>query len=153
MTKLINCLNDERNAILELIMLLKNEQDFLINADISNLEKITAKKTDIIRAISELSNIRNNTFISAGYEAHTISMHEWLNNTKNSAASTIWDEILSLAKSAKELNHTNGLLINRHHTRNQNTLNTLQGVLPGTGFYGPDGQPKLLAATRSRVIG
>ncbi len=131
MTKLTNCLNDEKDAILELVALLKKEQHFLINADISNLEKITVKKTSIVKKTSELSNIRNNIFISAGYEAHTISMHAWLNDANNNAASTIWNEILSLAKSAKELNQTNGLLINRHHTQNQKYTECLTGCLAG----------------------
>ena len=91
--------------------------------------------------------------VSAGYEPQRIGMEEWLNNPVNNEVSVIWSEILSLAKSAKELNNTNGLLINRHLTRNQNTLNALQGALPGAGFYGPDGQSKLQAATRSLVIG
>lgn len=153
MTDLTNCLSDEKIAILKLISLMKEEQDSLINADIINLQTLTIQKVEIVREMSELGRIRHKILISTGYEPQKISMEEWLNGAVDSETSAIWTEILSLAKSAKELNNTNGLLINRHITRNQNTLNVLQGVLPGAGFYGPDGQSKLQAATRSLVIG
>lgn len=153
MAILTTCFNDEKIAILKLVALMKEEQHCLIDADISNLQKLTIQKTEIIREMSELGNIRHNILVSAGYEPQKIGMQEWLNSAADSEVSVIWTEILSLAKSAKELNDTNGLLINRHLTRNQNTLNVLQGALPGAGFYGPDGQSKLQAATRSLVIG
>lgn len=153
MAILTTCFNDEKVAILKLVTLMKEEQHCLIDADISNLQKLTIQKSQIVREMSELGNIRHNILVSAGYEAQKIGMQEWLNNAADSEISVIWTEILSLAKSAKELNDTNGLLINRHLTRNQNTLNVLQGALPNAGFYGPDGQSKLPAATRSLVIG
>lgn len=153
MENLANCLSDEKIAILKLISLMKEEQDFLINADIINLQTLTIQKAEIVREMSELGKIRHKILISTGYEPLKISMEEWLNGTVDSETGIIWTEILSLAKSAKELNNTNGLLINRHISRNQNTLNVLQGELPGAGFYGPDGQSKLLAATRCLIIG
>lgn len=153
MANLANCLSDEKIAILKLISLMKEEQDFLINADIINLQTLTIQKAEIVREMSELGKIRHKILISTGYEPLKISMEEWLHGTTDSEAEIIWTEILSLAKSAKELNNTNGLLINRHITRNQNTLNVLRGELPGAGFYGPDGQSKLLAATRCLIIG
>lgn len=153
MTNLTNCLNKEKIAILQLVAIMKEEQNYLINADISSLQKLTIQKAEVVKEMSELGSIRHNISVSAGHEPEKTSMEEWLNDVVGSEAGVIWTEILSLAKSAKELNNTNGLLINRHLTRNQNTLNVLQGTLPGTGFYGPDGQSKLLAATRSLVIG
>jgi flagella synthesis protein FlgN len=153
MTNLATSFNDEKIAILKLVTLMKEEQNCLIDADISSLQNLTIQKAQIIREISELGNTRHSILVSAGYEPPKIGMEEWLNSAADSEVSVIWAEILSLAKSAKELNNTNGLLINRHLTRNQNTLNVLQSALPGAGFYGPDGQSKLQAATRSLVIG
>ena len=153
MKDISDCFNNEKNAIFELINIIKEEQNYLIDADIGNLQKLTIKKSEIIRKISGLSNIRLNTLVSIGYEAQNIGLQEWLDNTVDSGVHAIWTEILLLAKAAKELNNTNGLLINKHLTLNKNTLNVLQGALPGEGIYGPDGQSKLHASTRSLVIG
>lgn len=153
MRSIATSLNDEKNAILELVVLMKAEQNCLVDADMSSLQNLTIQKAKIIREVTELGIARHKTFVSAGYDPLKISMQEWLHSARDSEASGIWAEILALAKSAKELNNTNGLLINRHITRNQNTLNVLQGALPGAGFYGPDGQSKLQAGTRGLVIG
>lgn len=147
------CFNDEKNAILELVNIIKEEQNYLIDADIANLQRLTIKKSEIIRKIAELSNIRHNTLVSIGYEPRNINMQEWLDSIIDSNVHAIWTEILLLAKTAKELNNTNGLLINKHLTLNKNTLNVLQGTLSGEGIYGPDGQSKLHASTRSWVMG
>ena len=64
-----------------------------------------------------------------------------------------WMELLALAQSAKQINRTNGILINTHMMRNQAALNILHGNPQGSNLYGPDGQSSTKTEARGVVVG
>jgi flagella synthesis protein FlgN len=80
-------------------------------------------------------------------------MREWLESAASHGdAANSWQELLQLARSAKSLNNTNGLLITKHMARNQKALNILQGGR-NNNFYGPNGQSTATIRSRGLVVG
>ena len=63
-----------------------------------------------------------------------------------------WNALIETARAAKEINRTNGLLINRHLTLNQNALKALRGDAMQESFYGPNGQSMAKLGSRNLVI-
>jgi flagella synthesis protein FlgN len=147
-------LNDEHKAVHHLIQLLKQEQAQLIDADIDGLTVLTEEKAKAVAHMAELADLRYQALAAAGFAPKEAGMQEWLKSPSATVtADKSWNELLTLARSAKELNRTNGLLINKHMMRNQTALNVLHGNAPGGAFYGPDGQSTAKSTTRNLVIG
>jgi flagellar biosynthesis protein FlgN len=149
----IDHLNEEYDAMASLLELIKQEQKYLIEANIEDLTKATEGKSKIVEKIAELAKDRHQGLASAGYPPNDASMQIWLEKTSDIVASSIWSKLLEIAQSAKELNRTNGLLINQHLTRNRNALNALQGTSDGSHFYGPNGRSTTKPSPRRLVIG
>ena len=149
-----NNLHEEQKVAGRLIAILQQEQACLIDANIEGLSALTEEKATAVTQLSELAKSRHNQLALIGFASSEAGMQEWLNSTNvNAAAEKSWTELLSLAKSAKELNLTNGLLINKHMAHNQNALNVLQINPQGGNFYGPDGQAAAKPGSRNLVIG
>lgn len=146
-------LQDETQAARTLLELLKQEQAQLIAADINALTALTDEKTRAIARISELASRRYATLAAAGFEAQETGMQAWLEKSAQSKFRQVWDELLSLAQSAKEMNRINGLLINKHLANNQQALNILRGGQTGQSFYGPNGQSATNTRARGLAIG
>ncbi|MGV8900057.1 MAG: flagella synthesis protein FlgN [Burkholderiaceae bacterium] len=146
-------LHDEHTAVSSLISLLQKEQDTLIAANIEELPSLIAEKAAIVAKMAELANQRQLALTATGFSLEHNSMDQWIAQTCDDVARTLWHELLSLAKSAEELNRINGKLINQHATYNQNALNILQGVPVGGNFYGPNGKSTVKPPTRKLIIG
>ncbi|MFC6521284.1 flagella synthesis protein FlgN [Undibacterium arcticum] len=147
----IDRLAEEHQAIVDLNQILEQEQAHLIQADIDGLNSLVDEKNRIVARMTALTNARHQSLAAAGYAASDAGMQSWLDHKGDH--SDHWKTLLSLAKSAKEINRTNGLLINKHMTRNQQALNVLQGTAPSSNFYGPNGQATSQASTRRLVVG
>jgi flagella synthesis protein FlgN len=149
-----NSLNEEHKATRYLIQLLKQEQAQLIEADIEGLIALTEEKSKVVAQITELTKLRYQALAAAGFAPREAGMKAWLKDSAATAtANKSWTELLELARAAKELNRTNGLLINKHMLRNQTALNVLRGNAQDSNFYGPDGQSTAPTGTRNLVIG
>jgi flagellar biosynthesis protein FlgN len=146
-------LSEENKAARSLLQLLQQEQDRLVAAKIDGLVELTEEKAKIVARMTELANQRHTALASAGFEPKETGMKAWLEKAASKAISKSWTELLSLMRHAKEMNRTNGLLINKHLVRNQIALNVLQGTPQGGSFYGPDGQAKPYASARGLAIG
>lgn len=153
MTSPTSTLQDEHAAVSALVRLLQKEQDKLIAADIEGLPAVIAEKAAIVARMSELANHRQLALAAAGLSLEQNSMDQWIAQTGNSTAHSLWQDLLSLAKSAQELNRINGKLINQHASYNQNALSILQGVPVSGSFYGPNGKSTIKPLTRNLVIG
>lgn len=153
MTNPTATLHDEHAAISSLIRLLEKEQDTLIAANIEGLPTLIAEKAAIVAKMAELANQRQLALTATGFSLEQNGMDQWIAQTSDDVARTLWQELLSLAKSAEELNLINGKLINQHATYNQNALNVLQGVPVGGNFYGPNGKSTVKPPTRKLIIG
>ena len=147
-------LNEEHKAAAQLLQLLKLEQNHLVEADIDGLTALIEEKSKIVMRMTELAKWRHRTLGAIGFEPAETGMQAWLaSSAAHATAGKSWTELLAVAQSAKELNRTNGLLINRHMTRNQNTLSILMGNPQGSNVYGPNGQANSKATSRGFVVG
>lgn len=146
-------LAEECNTARCLIQLLQQEQTHLIEANIESLTRLTEEKAQVIARMSELATQRYRTLASTGFAPQETGMQTWLKSaTAEPAAHKTWNTLLTLARSAKELNRTNGLLINQHMTRTQTVLNVLHGNNQTTNFYGPNGQSTSIQASPRSVV-
>lgn len=151
---LAQALAEEVRAAGALLDLLRLEQAHLVDANIDELIKVTEEKTKIVARMGELSLGRHRSLANAGLEASEEGMQKWASSpTADAAAAQSWSALLELAREAKELNRTNGLLIGRHLARNQAALNILQGNDQAGGMYGPNGQSAAQSGSRRLVIG
>lgn len=151
---LAQTLAEEVLAAGTLLDLLRQEQAHLVDANIDELIKVTEEKTKIVARMGELSLGRHRSLASAGLEASDEGMQKWAGSpAADPTAAQSWKALLELAREAKELNRTNGLLIGRHLARNQSALNILQGSGQGGNMYGPNGQAASHSGSRRLVIG
>ncbi len=146
-------LKEEIALTTELIGILNEEQAHLVAADIKGLVAVTEQKSQVVSRISALTMQRYSRLAQAGYKAMEGGMRAWLDATPHDArCDAEWAELLKLAQSVKSLNNTNGILIGKHLTYNQNALNILRGTR-ATGFYGPDGQATTKVQRHGVVVG
>jgi flagella synthesis protein FlgN len=144
----------EHQAAAQLLKLLQQEQAQLIQNDIDRLMALTEEKASIVARMTTLANGRHRALGDAGFEPRESGMQAWLKSAPaTKAISEAWAGLLTLAQSAKEINHNNGILINRHLSRNRNALNVLQGPPQGGNLYGPNGQSMSRTSTRGVVVG
>ena len=148
-----NSLQEEITLTSQLVDILKREQAHLIAADINGLKAVTEEKSQVVSKISALTAQRYHALKLAGFDAMEGGMRAWIKSSKQLAeVDQAWANLLQLAQTVKNLNNTNGLLIGKHITYNQNALNVLQGTR-ATGFYGPDGQTTNKLRQRGLVVG
>jgi flagella synthesis protein FlgN len=146
-------LAEEYRLTQQMIELLKQEQAHLIKADIEGLIAITDEKSKTAAKMAELANQRHQALAKAGFAPQDGGMQTWLDtDSARPEAIENWQELLKLTKSAKSMNNTNGLLINKHMTHNQKALNVLRGNIGGN-FYGPNGQSTATFRPRGLVVG
>ncbi len=145
---------EEIEAADRLVALLKQEQEYLIKADIEGLTALTEEKAKAVSAMSELATARHRSLASAGLPATEEGMQQWMKSVAPTApAGRSWSRLLDRMRSAKELNRTNGILITTHLSRNQSALNVLQQNVRGDAFYGPNGQATVKPSGRGLVVG
>lgn len=151
--RLLENLSEENLAIQNLVALIQDEQALLINASIEEIKQVIDRKAQHVAKLAELSNKRYLTLAMAGHQPDESGMQTWINQNAANTVNDAWQSLLTQVKAAKELNHTNGLLINTHLSRNQNTLNVLRGSNKSSSFYGPDGQTTGVTKSRTIVVG
>ncbi len=151
-----NSLDQEVGAARELIDILQEEQNQLLAIRIDELEPLVAKKAAVVTRLTQYTRTRHESLEKAGFAPNLAGMNAWLDSIQGQPdadkAGKNWAELVSLTQSAKELNRLNGMLIASHMARNQQALSILHGSKPGSGMYGPDGQPSRAAATPTRSV-
>jgi len=146
-------LNDEIAAASQLAAVLQREQALLIDADVDALPDLTQEKAKLIAQIAVLANTRYQALAAAGFTDDEAGMKAWTESSAPAAAVKAWNDLLAVAREAKELNRINGVLIGKHISRNQATLSVLQAGRQGPALYGPDGQTSSKGGSRGLVIG
>lgn len=144
MNTLLTCIQNEANAMAELVDVLRQEQALLTQAPsltlMEEISAITHKKNQTINSISQIGKLRNNELSRLGFRATETTMPKWLQNKDQVEC---WSTLIKQTKKANELNRVNGLLINRHLLRNQSTLQVLLQNHPtnaATNLYSANGQ-------------
>lgn len=139
--RLANSLSEEQKIASELLEVLQKEQDSLVAADVESLMNLTKDKARIASRMSDLAKQRYDVLAEAGFDASETGMQAWTDSAAATpAVRDAWKALLSLARSGKEHNRINGLLISQHMSSNQSALRVLYSHAQGGNFYGPDGQ-------------
>jgi flagella synthesis protein FlgN len=149
-------LREEHMALAELVALMKTEQAHLISADIEGLQEINDKKAKIVARISDMAQKRHRALACAGFAPKEENMKAWLASINQDNVGQAWDQLLSITRSAKEINRVNGMLINKQLMFNQNAINALQAPAQNAAagkFYGANGQTTNITSTRRLVVG
>lgn len=154
-TSPITTVPQEVQHVSSLIELMKQEQQLLVAADADGLAHTTPRKNALLQALAELSAQRHAALLAAGCEGSEAGMEPWLAVGGSPEARAQWEELLGLAREAKELNRVNGMLINKQLAHNQGVLNALRmpaGPEAG-GVYGASGQAVGSGPSKRYVIG
>lgn len=142
-------IEQESRTVGRLLEILELEQSCLIKADFEQIQTLLGEKSTLLQSLNQLSQKRYQWLSTAGFPANESGMSDWLKDNSEHALQTSWLTMQQTLLKAKELNRINGMLINKHFTRNQQLLSALQGQTETDHFYGPSGQ----ATSNSRVRG
>lgn len=146
-------LRAERELMQTLLELIRQEQQYLVAADIENLPGLMARKAGLTAQLTALAAQRHAALAEIGGAASDAGMAAWLAGSGDEAERALWAELLSVTREAKESNRLNGMLINKHLAHTQGALNTLRPQSQGGTFYGPSGQTTGAAAPRRYIVG
>jgi flagella synthesis protein FlgN len=148
-------LRDEQALLDSLFELMKQEQQFLVDADSDSLAAITPQKSSLVQQMAVLARQRLEALGAAGFAAREAGMEDWLASSGDEAARGSWLALLERTREAKELNRVNGMLINKQMMNTQLVLNAMRtpAGAADTGIYGPGGQTTAGGPSRHFVIG
>jgi len=143
-------LEAERAAFQEFVELLKSEENALLQGDIDRLAALAQLKSDRLVELSQLAHQRNSHLLSQSLTADPSGMALWLqaNATVAPTAREAWKRLLELAKTAQQLNQSNGAMIQQRLVNNQKALAVLQATANHASLYGPDGQARTSSTGR-----
>lgn len=149
----LTALREEHRIMGLLLDLMRQEQQFLVAADVEQLNGVTESKNALVAQMTRLSAQRHEALAAAGFPAREEGMTGWIAASGDASAKELWDAVLDLTRQAKELNRLNGMLINKHLVHSQGALNAMRPTAPSGNFYGPSGQTVNNPASRRYVIG
>ena len=124
----------ERDAVRAFVTLLEREEDALVRGDIDGLAALTPDKASYCVLLEQLESRR----IAAGEAA---------------ARDPVWAEILELARRARDLNRTNGIVLQQRSRLAESALRVLIGSTRESTTYGPDGMMHSRPGMRGFVAG
>ena len=144
-------LQDEQVALVDFTGLLQAEQDALVQGDADRLAELAADKAAKIELLTHLGELRSRHLATQNLSGSAEGMLSWLNRNPGFAAAVrkIWRELLAQAETARQINHSNGLLIASRLQQNRLKLAVLQTAAAADGVYRPDGQMRGLRSARS----
>lgn len=139
-SKLLAALTAERAALMSFTALLEREQGMLVANDTDQLLELSEQKSSDAISLNKLAEARRSLLRqNIPQPSDTGAIRTWL-KTHNPGGLSIWQEILTLAGRAQQLNNTNGELIQMKLRHNQQTLTVLSNAVNKANLYGPDGQ-------------
>jgi len=144
-------LQDEQVALVDFTGLLQAEQDALVQGDADRLAELAADKAAKIELLTHLGELRSRHLAAQNLSASAEGMLSWLNRNPGFAAAVrkIWRELLARAETARQINQSNGLLIESRLQQNRLKLAVLQTAAAADGVYRSDGQLRPLRSARS----
>ena len=144
-------LQSEQEALGAFIHLLQLEQEILVSGDADRLTALGPDKAAQIELLSRLGEERKHHLAAQNLPDSADGMLAWMNRHSSFAAPVrkIWRELLAQAETARQLNETNGKLINGKLQQNQLKLAVLQSGAGSDGVYRADGQLKPRRAART----
>ncbi len=146
-------LDEESRKVDDLIGLILDEQQLLVQSRANDLQPLIERKARCIADLAQLSAGRHALLEQAGYPGSEDGMQQWLVQHPHDETARIWSVLLDRVRKARELNRTNGLLIQNHLQRNRSALRILTGSSVLDNLYGPNGQTQQKAPSLGHVIG
>lgn len=131
-----------------LLALIRKEQDLLIEARIQDMGQLIEQKAQHIATLAQLASRRHALLGEVGYAAEEAGMQDYLARHSDPDLLAVWEQLIDRVRSARNLNNTNGLMINTQLGRYRSALDVLSGR--SASLYGPDGQTSQAAGNRKR---
>ncbi|MGA8864770.1 MAG: flagellar protein FlgN [Gallionella sp.] len=139
-SSLLAALNAEQLSLLNFVTLLEREQEMLIANQSDQLHELSDQKTTASLVLNELSEKRRALLQECVPQLDAESVRAWL-KMQCAAGAPVWQQIIALAKRSKQLNNTNGELIQMKLRHNQQSLAALFNAAKKANLYGPNGRP------------
>lgn len=135
-------LETERNTLLAFIEILKKEESALVEGKIEKIDYLASDKSRLIEELIQFDDHRNEFLRKQGLTLEKNSINAWLSeqHSGQSEIKILWNELLGLAKTAQQLNHSNGLIISTQLQHNQRAFSALHCAAGNVSLYGPKGQ-------------
>lgn len=149
MTQVADLLRREHELVLRFRNTLLLEQEALRSGKTHTLSEISAQKISLVDTLNQVGAERSR-IISPNANA-AIDMQTWLSaHPKETSAAKLWKELLTIAREARDINESNGNLINVLHQKTTDALSILTQGLGDRSLYGSNGQSSV--STGSRII-
>lgn len=142
----------DANLVKSLLEELLLEQSALVRGDIELVESIIDRKFTLLQQLSSVAKNRYEVLANNGFEANESGMVAWIKLQADANMQKAWDRFQMELARTKETNRLNGVLINKHFSRNQQLLNHLQGKQDPASVYGKNGQAKTSQYNRSVLL-
>jgi flagella synthesis protein FlgN len=138
----MKALETERNTLDAFIEILRKEENALVEGKIEKIDYLASDKSRLIDELIQLDDHRNEYLQKQGLSLEKSSINAWLTeqHSGQSEIKILWNELLDLAKTAQQLNHSNGLIISTQLQHNQRTFAALHCAAGNVSLYGPQGQ-------------
>lgn len=137
-------LSRERDCFRQFLEILEREQEVLVQGQVDTLTDIAQKKSGKVLELAQLAEARNRFLAGNGLPPDQAGVSAWLGALGNAPeaqeARRAWDELVAVAKAARQLNETNGAMIELQLQHNQQALAVLMSAANQAALYGPDGQ-------------
>jgi flagellar biosynthesis/type III secretory pathway chaperone len=139
-TALVDHLSVELALAEKLFSILKKEEKSLINNDLSQLEKITSEKTQLISEYLLTREARWKKLSLLDVNLKESEFDKWILSQKNELLHDIWSKLNQVLTDSQQMNRTNGLIIHQLSSKNQRAIAILLGQSESEGLYGSSGQ-------------
>ena len=133
------CMEQELRLTEQLIAALQQEESALLNNDVDLLQSSTQAKSRLVSEFFAAYRNRLTSLARLGLRPDDSSMLQWLEEADDTHVRSRWDELLHQLTQARELNRTNGLMINQMSARNLAAIQVLRPA-GSNSLYGPGGQ-------------
>ncbi len=139
----------EITLISRFVGLLKDEQEALKRANAAALPEIGAAKAELVEQLNSLEAERRSALGITGDEKTRVAMTEWLaKHPKELTAAVNWENLLNLAREAKQLQEINGRLVDIHLQQTSEALAVLTRQSERQTLYGSNGQAAQISGSR-----
>lgn len=149
MSALAAVLKREAELIARFKITLEREQEILRSGKTDGLAEINAEKLSLVDSLNQ-AGIERSRLISPD-PATSVEMQAWLSaHPRETEAARLWANLLHAARETRDLNESNGRLINVLHQKTSDALSFLTQGNADKSLYGSNGQSAL--STGSRII-
>lgn len=150
MFPLIAALKREAELIARFKSTLLREQEILRSGKTDGLSEVNEEKLSLVDALNQ-AGIDRSRLISPDAGTSSVEMQTWLSaHPRENEVARLWGSLLHAARETRDLNESNGRLINMLHQKTSDALSFLTQGNADPSLYGSNGQSAL--STGSRII-